>query len=152
MADEQGVTETWLHSVLNDPDDEVLVATVPGGFWKGSIPQIGADGQGVELPAGRFTLISGIDLMVANVTRVWNNQLWAILVTAPAGADSGLSDAVSRIDEVLHGQRSIAVGGDGAFILDCVRQQVLSVDVVEQGGVEYRQRGGQYRIKVKDAA
>lgn len=150
MADEQNVVETWLHSVLNDPDDPVLPTAVPGGFWKDGLPQMSPDGVGVTYPAGRFSLISGVDLMVHNTIRVWNNQLWLIVVTAPAGADSTLSDAVSRVDDLLHGQGGIEIA-PGAHIQSCAREQIVSLPVTEPGGTEYRQRGGQYRIKVTAA-
>lgn len=149
MADEQNLVETWLHSVLNDPADPVLPDAVPGKFWKDKLPQINPDGVGVTYPAGVFALISGVDLMVHNTIRVWNNQLWKVVVFAKSGDDGTVSEAVSRIDALLHGAAGIVV--DGGLIASCVREQVISLPEAEPGGVEYRQRGGQYRIKVHAA-
>jgi hypothetical protein len=149
MADEQNVVEVWLHSVLND--DATLVAAVPGGFWPDAVPQIGVTGVAVDFPAGSYQLLSGTDLMVHNTIRLWSNQLWLIKVSAPAGAASTLSTGVSRVDALLHGQMEVAVGDEGARLISVVREQTFSQVVIEPGGAEYRQRGGQFRIRVKDA-
>ncbi len=141
MANELAIAEQWLYETLSG--DAQLAAAAVGGVWLDTAP------SDTPYPYVTFQFIPGSqDLKTANAIRIWANTLWLVKATAKVGAHGALVTIANRIDAVLHlGTGTVGTGR----VYWCERESPFSQPITENG-VQYRQVGGLYRIRVQDPA
>ncbi len=136
MAHANEVAETWLYARLTA--DPVIAAA---GVYSEVPP------EGTALPYVIFQAqFQGADMSVVGGTRLWTDQLYHVKVVIEGGSYAPASDLAARIDTQLHKQSGAAAGGR---VVSCIREQTVSFPTREHG-VEYRHRGGTYRLQVQE--
>ncbi len=136
MAHANDVAETWLYERLTA--DPVIAAA---GVYSEVPP------EGTALPYVIFqTQFQGLDVPAVGAVRIWTEQLYTVKTIVEGGSYSPASDLANRIDAQLHGKSGAAGGGR---VVSCVREQTISFTTREHG-VEYRHRGGTYRLQVQE--
>jgi hypothetical protein len=126
----------WIRSVImTDPTMMSLVS----GAWGEIVP------PDKDLPACKYSFISGTDLMVVNGVRIMTTSLYQIVVTAVGASPAPIVAAVDRMDTLF--QR--AQGSTPTVqILSCVRQEPFRFTEVQDQEV-YTHAGGVYQLQAQ---
>lgn len=127
--------ETYIYSKLSA--DTTLASLIAGRIFDGI-----AD-QGTEFPYVVYNFQSGHDVNEVYGRRVMTAATYLIKAIDNRPNTTRLIPIVKQIDALINGQ-SGSVGATGT-ILAAVRQSPVAMPE-EDGGVQYRHRGGLYRF------
>ncbi len=141
MASPTKVAATWLYSALTG--DGAIAAAVTGGVHEGVAPA----GTAYPYISFQFQDRGGRDVRVVGTARLWSDLM--ILVKAVVeGSDATVPEQLAAdIDRVIDGKSGVAGGGR---VVSCAREQPFAMSPREHG-IDYRQRGGLYRLQVQEA-
>jgi len=139
MAFETYIVDKFLYQVL--ATDTVLCGTTPpliNGVFKTL-----AD-QNTKNPYIVFTFQTATDVNTMNQFRVFSDFSYLIKVIGLDHSLSNIKTAANRMDDLLTNKK-FWVTADGTM-LSIVRQSIFELMEQEQGGNQYVQIGGTYRI------
>lgn len=127
--------EQWLYGLLSL--DSQMDTLIDGRVF------VDMADQGTIFPYVVFSFMAAHDVIVVGGVRVMTAAVYQIkAITDQANADV-LAPIAKRIDELVDGQSGV-VGSTGR-ILAAVRQSPVAMSE-EDSGIQYRHRGGLYRI------
>ncbi len=139
MASATKVAATWLYAQLSA--DAAISTGAVGGIHEGMAP------PGTQYPHIIFQFQHpGRDLRVVGARRVWTDMVIVVKATSKGASAGAAEDLAGHIDRVLDGKGGVAAGGN---VVSCVREGPFTLSPREDG-IDYRQRGGIYRLHVQE--
>lgn len=132
MSNAPLTAERWLYTTLNG--DTTLMALVTGVYSE-------AAPETATYPFVVFRRGLAADVMGVGTVRIMSHLPYTVVVVGRCETFSTLETAANRVDTLLHAKYS-------GSMLACVRVAPYS-DAGLEGGIEYRQLGGEYRLTVQ---
>lgn len=133
--------EGWLQDILSN--DTALAALVDDRIYGYLAP------EAVDYPLVTFKYLVGEDENGTGVTRLFSRMEYQVCAYETAESFEDLNAIADAIDAVLHAVQGTTP--DGGYVVDCVRlRPVASVEPLE-GGLQMRQLGGVYQIRLQEA-
>ena len=132
--------EQWIYDVLTD--DATLAALITG-VYSYVAPDTATD------PFVVFSYANdGEDEQGVGGVRLYSVMRYTIRAVAMCETFSSLATIADQIDTLLHGK--FAAGPSGGVIVECIRLRPFAAVEVLEGGIQYRQLGGVYQLRVQD--
>ena len=132
--------EEWLYTTLSG--DPTLAAAVTGGFYSYVAP------DAATVPYVVFKFMEGEDELGMGGTRLFSRILYAVVAVDTGESFADLDVIADQIDTLLHAVQGATP--DSGLIVDCIRVRPYATVEVVEGGLQYRQLGGIYQIRIQE--
>jgi hypothetical protein len=131
--------EEWLYTTLSG--DETLTDLI-SGIYSYIAPDAAA------YPFLVYKYLDGEDEPGVGTARLFSRLEYAVVGVDSGESFSALDAIADQIDTLLHAKQGATP--DGGLIVDCIRLRPLANVEVAEGGLQIRQLGGVYQIRVQE--